>query len=155
MGSLKESIVPPCIAVPDDYVCFGSIPTFYDREAKHTIPSISEELREIVLYSAKIHGLDVVPRAVAVQTSGPRFETPAEIRVLMGWGDLVGMNMASEATLCSELEIPYVCIASVDNYGNGIKGERPSLELCLERSKSNLDGVVELVKAVCESYLEQ
>jgi 5'-methylthioadenosine phosphorylase len=35
-------------------------------------------------------------------------------------GDVVGMTMASEATLCMEYAIPYVSLCSIDNYANGI-----------------------------------
>ena len=39
---------------------------------------------------------------IYVQTAGPRFETKAEVNVLKKLGDVVGMTMASEATLCME-----------------------------------------------------
>ncbi|MCK4718306.1 MAG: MTAP family purine nucleoside phosphorylase [Thermoplasmata archaeon] len=153
MGSLKEEIVPPCIVIPDDYVGFFDIPTFYDEEVKHASPDLSEELRDTLLEAARTRGIEVRDGGVAVQTTGPRFETRAEIKILSNWGDLVGMNMASEATLCSELGMSYSNIASVDNYGNGICGERPTFELVLANSKKNHDRVEELVKGAIELLL--
>ncbi len=35
-------------------------------------------------------------------------------------GDVVGMTMASEATLSMEYAIPYVSLCAVDNYCNGV-----------------------------------
>ncbi len=55
-----------------------------------------------------------------VQTIGPRLETRAEIKMLKRFGDIVGMTLASEATLAMELELPYASICSVDNYCHGI-----------------------------------
>ena len=51
-------------------------------------------------------------------------ETRAEINFFKRFGDIVGMTLASEATLCMEQGIPYASICSVDNYCNGI-GDKP------------------------------
>ncbi len=150
MGSLKPEIRPPCIAIPHDYVSFFDIPTFYNNEVKHATPKIDEDMRSLLIKAAKDIGLNVRDNAVAVQTRGPRFETPAEIRILAGWGDLVGMNMASEATLCSELSIPYANIATVDNYANGVMGEVPTFEKVLSNSKRNAERVRSLLKKAVE-----
>jgi 5'-methylthioadenosine phosphorylase len=77
-------------------------------------------------YAQKMHAIcrameiDVVLGGVYVQTSGPRFETKAEVNVLKKLGDVVGMTMASEATLCMEYAIPYVSLCSIDNFCNGV-----------------------------------
>ncbi len=53
-------------------------------------------------------------------SEGPRFETPAEVRMLQSLGaDLVGMTLAPEAFLARELEICYHPIAYVTNYAEG------------------------------------
>ena len=54
------------------------------------------------------------------QTTGPRFETPAEIRLLAAHADLVGMTMASECIVAGELGLAYAAICVVDNLANGI-----------------------------------
>ena len=54
------------------------------------------------------------------QTIGPRFETPAEIRLLAAHADLVGMTMASECIVSGELGLAYAAICMVDNLANGI-----------------------------------
>ncbi len=40
--------------------------------------------------------------------------------MLAQYGDLVGMTMASEAVVASELGLRYASVCSVDNYCNGI-----------------------------------
>jgi len=42
------------------------------------------------------------------------------VSVLKKLGDVVGMTMASEATLSMEYAIPYVSLCSIDNYCNGV-----------------------------------
>jgi len=154
MGSLKPDIKPPCIAIPDDYVSFFDIPTYYDEgDVKHATPGLDPFLRKTMLEAASSLDIPVHDGGAAVQTRGPRFETPAEIRVLARWGELVGMNMASEATLCNELELPFANIASIDNYGNGIGGEVPSFELVLANSKHNREKLRAIIKTAIERLL--
>jgi 5'-methylthioadenosine phosphorylase len=61
---------------------------------------------------------------VYAQTRGPRFETPAEVRALTRVADLVGMTVASECILTSEVGLPYAAICVVDNLANGL-GDAP------------------------------
>ena len=54
------------------------------------------------------------------QTIGPRFETPAEIRLMAAHADLVGMTIASECVVAGELGLAYAAVCVVDNLANGI-----------------------------------
>ncbi len=54
------------------------------------------------------------------QTIGPRFETPAEIRLIAAHADVVGMTIASECIVACELGLAYAAICVVDNLANGI-----------------------------------
>jgi len=123
-GSLKKSIRPGSFVVPHDFVSFWNIPTFHDDDVYHATPEIDDDLREVLVAAAKQAHASVKARGVYVQTSGPRLETRAEVAYFATLGDVIGMTMASEATLASELGIPYACLCSVDNYCNGIV-ERP------------------------------
>ena len=59
--------------------------------------------------------------ATYVCTEGPRFETPAEIKMFkMLGGDLVGMTGLPEVTLAREREMCYNSICIVSNYAAGI-----------------------------------
>ena len=54
------------------------------------------------------------------QTRGPRFETPAEIRLIAAHADVVGMTIASECIVAGELGLDYAALCVVDNLANGI-----------------------------------
>ncbi len=120
VGSLKTILKPGTFIIPDDFISPWNIPTFFDYEMRFTIPAMD------VAYAQRMYeictGMEVETTlgGVYVQTSGPRFETRAEINVLKKEADVVGMTMASEATLCIEQQIPYVSLCSIDNYCNGI-----------------------------------
>ena len=57
------------------------------------------------------------------QAIGPRFETPAEIRLIAAHADVVGMTIASECVVAGELGLRYAAVCIVDNLANGV-GER-------------------------------
>ena len=61
-----------------------------------------------------------VPEMVYVQTTGPRFETRAEVQSYVSRGHIVGMTCATEWTLASELMLPYALVVAVDNCCNGL-----------------------------------
>lgn len=77
-------------------------------------------MRKILAEKAAGTGLYVENSGVYFQTRGPRLETRAEIRMLAGFADVVGMTMGDEATAAAEAGIEYAAICSVDNYANGI-----------------------------------
>ncbi len=120
VGSLKPAIRPGTFVVPHDYVAFWNVPTFFDEEVRHVTPAMDERLRKALIAAARKARARVSSRAVYVQATGPRLETRAEIAFFRRVGDVVGMTVASEATLAAELELPYAALCSVDNYCNGI-----------------------------------
>ena len=150
-GSLKKPIRPGAFVVPDDYVAFWAIPTFHDDEVVHVTPGLDVGLRDVLVAAGKATGASVRSRGVYVQTSGPRLETPAEIRHFATLGDVLGMTMASEATLATELGLPYAAVCSVDNYCNGIV-ERP---LTFEQIRATQEKNVDALRRLVENALER
>jgi purine nucleoside phosphorylase len=68
------------------------------------------------------------------QTIGPRFETPAEIRMIAPHADLVGMTIASECVIAGELGLEYAAICVVDNLANGLaEGQLSVIEMEADR----------------------
>jgi 5'-methylthioadenosine phosphorylase len=115
-GSLNHDITPGTLVIPTDYLSMTEIPSIHDHAVAHVMPELSPELSQDlrrIIPSARLGG-------TYVQTRGPRFETVAEIAVLSRFADLVGMTLASEATLARELGIPFAAICTVDNYANGL-----------------------------------
>ena len=120
VGSLKISLKPGTFVIPDDFVSFYNIPTFFDYETRFTIPLMDRAWAERMMRVCTNLQAETQMGGVYAQTTGPRFETKAEVNILKKFGDVVGMTMASEATLCMEYSIPYVSLCSIDNYCNGI-----------------------------------
>ena len=119
-GSLKSTLPPGSLLVPDDYFNPWAIKTFFDDRLEFVTPSLSAKVRQALTAAAAELEIDMVATGTYIQTTGPRFETRAEIRVLSGWGDVVGMTMAGEATLAREIGLEYASLCLVDNYANGV-----------------------------------
>jgi len=134
-GSLKRGIQPGSLAIPSDFLSWGESPSIHDHAVSHVLPVLDPGL------SATLG--KIVPGARAgctyAQTRGPRIETVAEVEALSRVADLVGMTLASEATLACELGIPFAALCTVDNYAHGIGGEPPTWEHIVEASRAHGD----------------
>jgi 5'-methylthioadenosine phosphorylase len=53
---------------------------------------------------------------------GPRFETPAEIRLLAQHADVVGMTIPAECILAGEAGLAYAAVCKIDNLANSVAG---------------------------------
>lgn len=120
VGSLRLDIKPGELVIPDDYLCPWSIPSYYDDQAIHVTPELDADLRRALLRATQEAGVRAHDGGVYVQTTGPRLETKAEIRMMQQFGDVVGMTVAAEATLSRELDLPYASLCTVDNYCHGL-----------------------------------
>lgn len=122
VGSLRIDIEPGTFMIPEDFMQLTAPPTFFDDDTKHITPQLNTMMRDEISKIGELHEFPVYKGGVYLQTSGPRFETAAEIRYFASFADLVGMNMASEATLAMEKGLEYANLSVVDNYANGISG---------------------------------
>jgi purine nucleoside phosphorylase len=120
VGSLRSNLKPGSFIIPDDFISRCTIPTFFDFEMRFTIPAMDPAYAQRLYKVCMDMEVETTLGGIYIQTQGPRFETKAEINVLKKEGDVVGMTMASEATLCMEHSIPYVSLCSIDNYCNGV-----------------------------------
>ena len=78
-------------------------------------------LRKVMEEAAVRLGLSYHNGGTYVTMEGPRFETPAEIRMLrLLGGDVVGMTSVPEVVLAREAEMCYATIAMVTNFAAGI-----------------------------------
>ena len=133
VGSLRPEMGPGDFVLPDDFLDFtkGGPATFFDApgNVRHTdfVQPYDAALRETLLHTA---GDDIRARLHSHGTylcvSGPRYETPAEIRLFASWGaDVVGMTVAPETILCREAGLPYAAVALVTNFGTGLRDGTP------------------------------
>jgi purine nucleoside phosphorylase len=149
VGSLKLKIKPAMLVLPHDFISFWDVPTMFDHEMRFTVPEMDQGLRGLLKSTCTELSVDVVNGGVYVQTRGPRLETRAEVNYLRRLGDVVGMTMASEATLAMELGLPYVSLCSVDNYCNGIV----KVPLTIEEIGVNVRNNVSKIESVISGLL--
>jgi 5'-methylthioinosine phosphorylase len=119
VGSLKEAIGVGTLACPDDFIALHLGVTTFDDARGHIAPRFDPRWRDRVLAASAAVG-GVRDGGTYWQTIGPRFETPAEIRMMAAHADLVGMTLASECVVAGEIGLPYATLCMVDNLANGI-----------------------------------
>lgn len=145
-GSLKREIPPGSVIIPSDYLSMASIPSIHEHAIRHVHPGFSPG------FSGKLAA--IIPEArcggVYVQTPGPRIETKAEVRMLAAVADLVGMTIASEATLARELGMEIAALCTVDNYANGLSDETLTYEHILKCAEENKDRTGAMVERIIE-----
>jgi len=134
-GSLRQDIAPGSLLIPTDYVSMSDIPSIHDHAIEHVRPELSDRLVKKLaerIPSARFGG-------VYVQTRGPRIETIAEVKALAGFADVVGMTVASEATLACELKMDFAALCTIENYANGLGNEVLTYEHMLEIAREHRD----------------
>jgi 5'-methylthioadenosine phosphorylase len=160
VGSLDIDIGPGSIVLPDDFLDFtvNRDRTFYDNEVIHidmTEP-FCNRLRGAILANSDCVNGPVVDGGTIVCTEGPRFETPAEIRMFkMLGGDLVGMTGLPEVTLAREREMCYNSICIVSNYASGISENNLTIdevfEMVAQKELDLLELIYNFIKNVDDS----
>jgi 5'-methylthioadenosine phosphorylase len=86
-----------------------------------------------------------------VCTEGPRYETPAEVRMFRGLGgDVVGMTSVPEVVLAREAALCYATITLVTNYAAGIS-TRP---LCHQEVVAAMNDAQGVLRRIIFSVLE-
>jgi purine nucleoside phosphorylase len=136
VGSLSTELPVGSLICPDDFIALHlGLSTFADERA-HMAPSFDPQWRRAVLaaWRSSSYG-ELRDGGVYWQAIGPRFETPAEIRLMAAHADVVGMTVASECIVAGELGLAYAAVCAVDNLANGI-GEAPLDVLGLEAARA-------------------
>jgi len=150
VGSLQPKLAPGTFVSCSDYVGLQQGPaTYFDDALKGGAPLIANNLVSLVA-SALAPEFPIERGLTYVQMKGPRFETKAEIRIIRHWGDVVGMTLAHEADLCTELNLCYNSFGIVDNYANGLEGE----EIDFAKFKQHVQGNQERVNRFITRLLE-
>jgi len=142
VGSLKKDIPPGTFCLANDFISFYNIITLDPEKRTHITPVLSEELNKKI---ENCLGKEF-KRVIYWQTTGPRFETPAEIRLMSQFADVVGMTMASECTIANELGLDYTAICVVDNYANGIADKPLTFEEFNQLVLENQEKVDKMLK---------
>ena len=162
VGSLQKQYQPRSIVVIDQ---------FYDRTKRsgdHTFfgqgivahigfaHPICEDLRSLMLASARRLNLEAYDGGVYVNMEGPAFSTKAESMIHRKLGfDVVGMTNLAEAKLAREAEISYATLAMVTDYDCWNEDEEHvSVELVIENLHRNADDAKNVILDVVPSIPE-
>lgn len=121
VGSLHAELGVGSFVCPGDFIALQLGLTTLKDIRSHRLPEFDRVWRERILAAwQRGRGPALRDGGVYWQAIGPRFETPAEIRLMAAHADVVGMTIASECIVAGELGLPYAAICLVDNLANGI-----------------------------------
>jgi len=126
VGSLNRLLDPGDLVVPDDFVDMTT-----DRDRLGTVVGDHLLIMRDAVCAAGREALVAAVRRLAperrlftrgtyVVTEGPRFESPAEIRVLQPMGDVVGQSFSPEVWLARDIGACYAGVYVIVNYGEGV-----------------------------------
>jgi 5'-methylthioinosine phosphorylase len=136
VGSLREELGVGSFVCPHDFIALHLGLSALDDARAHRLVGFDPAWRGRLLDGWRAAGaLPLRDRGVYWQAIGPRFETPAEIRLMAAHAEVVGMTVASECVVAGELGLAYAAICVVDNLANGVGGEALGVEE-LERQRA-------------------
>ena len=161
VGTLRLDVPPGSYVLLDDFIDFTRarpLSFFEDSEGVvHTdfsepyCPTLRLALRE----AAVELDVELLPRGTYLCADGPRFESPAEIRMYQKWGaDVVGMTGLPEAIFAREAGLCYAAVAIVTNFAAGLTEEPVEHEEVVARMATQVDVVRELLLAAAAKPVE-
>jgi len=157
VGSLRESLAPSDLVIPDQYVdlTFKREKTYFEKGlvahvsmADPTCPALSK----IALQCARELGLTVHAGGTYVNMEGPQFSSRAESESYRKMGhDLIGMTQAVEAKLAKEMEMCFLPLAFVTDYDCWHEEEGPvNVELVVRTLQQNIANSIKLIAKIID-----
>src|SRR5215218_649790 len=156
VGSLRpEELGVGALVCPDDFIALNLGDSIFGDARAHSAPGFAPRWREEVIAAWSDGGQAPRDGGVYWQARGPRFETPAEIRLMAAHADVVGMTIATECVVAGELGLEYAALCVVDNLANGLaeatistEGMEADRQLNAERLREGLAAVLPRLGAV-------
>jgi len=127
VGSLRPELGVGSLVCPDDFIALNLGESTFGDQRAHTAPGFNRIWREEVIAAWSESGQAPHDGGVYWQARGPRFETPAEIRLMAAHAHVVGMTIATECVVATELGLAYAALCVVDNLANGLAAEPVSV----------------------------
>ncbi|MBI3355345.1 MAG: S-methyl-5'-thioadenosine phosphorylase [Nitrospirae bacterium] len=122
VGSMKESIRPGDVVVPDQFIDLTKrrASTFFEEGIVAHVAfgePICAALAQVLAVSSQRLGARLHRGGTYLCMEGPQFSTRGESRVYRQWGvDVIGMTNMPEAKLAREAELCYATMALVTDY---------------------------------------
>jgi len=121
-GGIRDDLKPGTLMIIDDHInamgsnpLIGNTDTFWGPRFADQTHVYNPELREMLGWAAHRTGI-TVSHGIYAGTTGPTYETPAEIRALMAMGaDAVGMSTVPEAILANAAGMRVAGISCITN----------------------------------------
>ena len=148
-GGINETFQPGQVVVIRDHINFmGDNPL---RGGSHFIDlteAYSRKLRNLA--KSKAAELDMeLPSGVYLATSGPCYETPAEIQAMRVLGaDLVGMSTVPEVIMANTLGLKVLGLSMVTNLAAGMSGQPLSHQEVIETTELGKASFKRLVRNI-------
>jgi 5'-methylthioadenosine phosphorylase len=128
IGSCNPDLPPGSVMVSNDFIdhTFTRPRSFFDDanawvRADMTEPFCAEVRTSLIAAARPVFAECLVEHGVFLCVEGPRFETPAEIRMYRQWGaDIIGTPLVPEVVLAREAELCFASVAPVINYAAGL-----------------------------------
>jgi 5'-methylthioadenosine phosphorylase len=155
VGGLRAELAVGTFVCPDDFIALHLGLSLDDGRGGERVPAFDAAWRDAVIAAWERRAEpELRDGGVYWQAIGPRFETPAEIRLIAAHADVIGMTIASECILAGELGIPYAAVCVVDNLANGVAERQLSVadfEAGKERNRARAEAAIETVSAELEA----
>jgi 5'-methylthioadenosine phosphorylase len=123
VGSLRPELEVGELLCPDDFIALNLGLSIFPDARAHSAPGFDQGWRREVISAWEEGGQRLRDGGVYWQTVGPRFETPAEIRLMAPHAHVVGMTIGAECVVAGELGLDYAALCVVDNLANGVGPE--------------------------------
>jgi len=124
VGGLRADLEVGSFVCPDDFIALHLGLSIHDGHGGEQVPGFDAGWRGRVVEAWRgLTESELVDGGVYWQAIGPRFETPAEIRLIAAHADVIGMTIASECIVAREIGLRYAAVCVVDNLANGIASE--------------------------------
>lgn len=152
-GGISENLAPGDLMMITDHInVIGSNPLIGGHESiwGERFPDQSEiyrhDLQEQIRRAAVETGTDL-KEGVYLATSGPTYETPAEIRSYKTQGaDAVGMSTVPEAILSNAAGMKVAGISCITNYAAGVSNEALGHEEVIETTRRAMPIMTKLIQ---------
>ena len=154
-GSIDPELVAGDLLCLDDFIDFtrSRVGTFFDGSTApgvvHTdmLSAYHPVIRREILDAAAGVGQPIRDGGVYACFEGPRFETPAEIRLArLAGADVAGMTGVPEVTLAAEAGLRYAAISLVVNPAAGVSDEpitMADIEIALAESTGRVIAILD------------
>ncbi len=160
-GGVNPELIPGSLVCLSDFLDFTKQRpvTFFDGTTPegvvHTdvMDAYHPELRASLMTAAKRANITMKDGGVYACFEGPRFETPAEIKMCQVLGvDVVGMTGVPEVTLAKEIGLRYAAISLIVNPAAGLSDEPISMEELNRVLALGSDDVLKVLEEFVKAY---